>query len=51
MNVEGFTYESWYKMPVHLRSFYVGIAEKRAEERMKEMKRNNPMSKMPKRTK
>ena len=49
MNVEGgFSYESWYKMPVHLRVYYVNVIEKRTEERMKEMKRTTSM---PQRTK
>ena len=51
MNVEGFTYESWYKMPVHLRAYYVSVIEKRTEEQMKEAKRNTSMPNIPKRTK
>tara|TARA_R110000824_G_scaffold144925_1_gene313101 strand:- start:1837 stop:1983 length:147 start_codon:yes stop_codon:yes gene_type:complete len=48
MNVEGFTYESWYKMPVHLRTYYISVIEEKTEEQMKEMKRTTPM---PQRTK
>ena len=49
MNVEGgFSYESWYKMPVHLRTYYISVIEEKAEERMKEMKRTTSM---PQRTK
>ena len=51
MNVEGFTYESWYKMPVHLRAYYVNVIEKRTEERMKDMKENTSMPNIPKRIK
>ena len=38
MNVEGFTYESWYKMPVHLRTYYSDNIKKRTEEQTKRVK-------------
>ena len=38
MNVEGFSYETWYNMPVYLRIYYVGVIEKRAKETQQDMK-------------
>ena len=32
MNVEGFSYESWYMMPVHLRTYYTDVIQKKTEE-------------------
>lgn len=37
MNVDGFSYEDWYKMPVHFRSLYIGLVEEESERRQKEM--------------
>ena len=47
MNVEGgFSYESWYKMPVQLRTYYTDVIQKRTEEHTERLK-----SSVPKRTK
>ena len=35
MNIKGFAYETWYNMPVHLRSHYTSIIKKKTDERNK----------------
>lgn len=43
MNVEGgFSYESWYKMPVHLRTYYIGVIQKKTEEHTKRLQSSMP---------
>ena len=37
MNVEGFSYETWYNMPVYLRMYYGTVIEKRAKETQQDM--------------
>ena len=33
MNVEGFTYEVWYTMPVHMRNWYISLVREESERR------------------
>ena len=35
MNIKGFSYETWYNMPVHLRNLYTGLIKKKTEEENK----------------
>ena len=42
MNVDGFTYESWYNMPIHLRTYYTAVIEKKADEQIELQKKNMP---------
>ena len=47
MNVDGFNYESWYNMPIHLRTYYVDVIGQKTEERIKEMKRTTKVPNLP----
>ena len=38
MNVEGFSYETWYNMPVRLRNHYVVVIRKQTDAKNKQMK-------------
>tara|TARA_R110000824_G_scaffold399227_1_gene604349 strand:+ start:795 stop:944 length:150 start_codon:yes stop_codon:yes gene_type:complete len=49
MNVDGFTYESWYNMPIHLRTYYTAVIEQKADEQIELQKKT--MSNIPKRNK
>ena len=43
MNVEGgFSYESWYKMPVQLRTYYTDVIQKRTEDRTERLQSSMP---------
>ena len=43
MNVEGgFSYESWYKMPVHLRTYYTDVIQKKTEENTEKLQSSMP---------
>ena len=33
MDVDGFSYETWYAMPVHLRNHYVEVIKRKAQEK------------------
>jgi hypothetical protein len=35
MNIKGFTFETWYNMPVQLRNHYVEIIKQKVEEKNK----------------
>jgi len=35
MNIKGFAYETWYTMPVHLRTHYLRVIQKKVEEQNK----------------
>jgi hypothetical protein len=39
MNIKGFSYETWYNMPVHLRSHYLSVIKKKVEEQNKRIKK------------
>ena len=43
MNVEGgFSYESWYMMPVQLRTYYTDVIQKRTEDRTERLQSSMP---------
>ena len=39
MNVDGFTYETWYNMPIHLRTYYIDVIQKKTKEQADRMKK------------
>ena len=48
MNVKGFTYETWYNMPINLRTYYTNIIRKKTDKTAESLKK---VSTIPKRTK
>lgn len=32
MDVDGFSYETWYTMPVHLRNHYIEVIKRKSQE-------------------
>ena len=38
MNVDGFSYETWYTMPVNLRNHYIIVIQNQTDEKNKQLK-------------